>query len=152
MWTALRVLMLCAPMFIFTCTSVRSALLGHPRFGLSIWLSLLAMFNTFFWVYAICFFFSRGNGWNTKILEVRHFRMIRKWPPTIIRCPNHYTEKARVQSEATIVSFWGLALKHGREPTRVSGNAHWWNILRTKASYSSKFLSNAVDSRVTSKT
>ena len=28
-----------------------SALLGHPRCGLSIWLSLLAIFNTLFWVW-----------------------------------------------------------------------------------------------------
>ena len=34
------VLMLCAPLFIFTSSS--SALLGRPRCGLSIWLSLLA--------------------------------------------------------------------------------------------------------------
>ena len=44
------VLMLCAPVFIFTSGS--SALLGRPRCGLSIWLSLLAIFNTLFWVYA----------------------------------------------------------------------------------------------------
>ena len=29
-------------------------------------------------------FISRVNGQNTKILEVRHFRMIRKWPPRVI--------------------------------------------------------------------
>ena len=48
---ALSVLMLCAPVFIFI--SGGSALLGHPRCGLSIWLSLLAISNTLFWVYAI---------------------------------------------------------------------------------------------------
>ena len=37
-------------MFIFTSGS--STLLGRPRCGLSIWLSLLAIFNTLFWVYA----------------------------------------------------------------------------------------------------
>ena len=35
------------------------------------------------------------------------------------------TEKTRVQSEVTIFSFEGWLSKHGREPTRVSGNAHW---------------------------
>ena len=45
--------MLCAPVFIFTSGS--SALLGHPRYGLSIWLSLLAIFNTLLWVYANLF-------------------------------------------------------------------------------------------------
>ena len=47
---ALPVLMLCTPVSIFTSGS--SALLGRPRCGLSIWLSLLAIFNTLFWVYA----------------------------------------------------------------------------------------------------
>ena len=29
--------------------------------------------------------FSRENGQNAKILEVRHFRMIQKWSPTVTR-------------------------------------------------------------------
>ena len=41
--------MLCAPVFIFTPGS--SALLGCPRCGLLIWLSLLVTFNTILWVY-----------------------------------------------------------------------------------------------------
>ena len=44
------VLMLCAPVFIFT--SGRSVLLGRPRCGLSILLSLLAILNTLSRVYA----------------------------------------------------------------------------------------------------
>ena len=50
---ALSVLMLCAPVFIFTSSS--SALSGRPRCGLLIWLSLLATFSTLFWVYAVYF-------------------------------------------------------------------------------------------------
>ena len=46
---ALSLLMLCTPVFIFTSSS--SALLGCPCCGLLIWLSLLAIFNTLFWVY-----------------------------------------------------------------------------------------------------
>ena len=46
--------MLYAPVFIFTSGS--SALLGHPCCGLSIWLSLLAIFNTIFRVYILSFF------------------------------------------------------------------------------------------------
>ena len=42
---------ICAPVF----TSRSSALLGRPRCGLSIWLSLLAIFNTLSWVYANLF-------------------------------------------------------------------------------------------------
>ena len=33
-----------------------SALLGRPRCGLSIWLSLVAIFSALFWVYATFFF------------------------------------------------------------------------------------------------
>ena len=44
---------LCAPVFIFT--SVSSALLVRPRCCLSIWLSLLAIFNIPFWVYVNLF-------------------------------------------------------------------------------------------------
>ena len=55
----LSVLMLCVPVFIFTSGS--SALLGCPRCGLSIWLSLLAIFNTVFWVYANLFHEKTGK-------------------------------------------------------------------------------------------
>ena len=51
---SLSVLMLCAPVFIFTAGS--SALLGRPRCDLSIWLSPLAIFNTLSWVMADIFF------------------------------------------------------------------------------------------------
>ena len=62
---ALSVLMLCAPVFIFTSGS--SAFLGRPRCGLSAWLSLIH-FSEFMSI------FLGENGQNTKILEVRHFR------------------------------------------------------------------------------
>ena len=45
--------MLCAPVFIFTSGS--SALLGCPGCGLLMGLSLLAIFNTLFWVYVNLF-------------------------------------------------------------------------------------------------
>ena len=38
---------------------------------------------------SLCPFFARENGQNTKILEVRHFGMTRKWPPIVIRCAKH---------------------------------------------------------------
>ena len=57
----LSVLMLCAPVFIFTSGS--SALLGRPRCGLSIWLSLLAIFNTLFWVYVNLFHEKTDKTW-----------------------------------------------------------------------------------------
>ena len=38
---------------------------------------------------SLCQYRSRENGQNTKILEVRHFRMIRKWPPTATRRAKH---------------------------------------------------------------
>ena len=45
--------MFCTPVFIFTSGS--SVLLGRPRCGLSIWLSLFAIFNTLFLVYVNLF-------------------------------------------------------------------------------------------------
>ena len=50
---ALSVLMPCAPVFIFTSGS--PALLGRPHCSLAIWLLLLAIFNTLFWVYVNLF-------------------------------------------------------------------------------------------------
>ena len=72
--------MLCAPVFIFISGS--SALLGRPCCVLLIWLSLLALSNTLFWVYAI---FSPQR--NTKILEVHHCCTIQKWPPMVSMGP-----------------------------------------------------------------
>ena len=60
--------MLCMPVFIFTFGS--SVLLGHPHCDLSIWLSLLAIFKTIFWVFLFFLsFFKWENGQNTKILK-----------------------------------------------------------------------------------
>ena len=53
----LSVLMLSAPVFIFTAG--RSAILGHPRYGLSMWLSLLAIFNILVWVCHFSFTWKR---------------------------------------------------------------------------------------------
>ena len=66
---SLSVLMLCTPVCIFTSGS--SALLGHPHCGLSIWLSLLAIFSTLFRVYT--HLFARDNRQNTKILQVHQW-------------------------------------------------------------------------------
>ena len=79
---ALSINALCTCVFIFTSGS--SALLGCPHWGLSIWLSLLAIFNTLFWVYVNFF---GENGQNTKRLH--HFHMIQKWQLTVIRCAKH---------------------------------------------------------------
>ena len=78
-------LMLCAPVFMFTSGS--SALSWRPLCGLLIWMSLLDIFNTRFWVYAL--FLWGENGLNTRILELRHFCMIIKWPPTVTRRAKH---------------------------------------------------------------
>ena len=57
-------------MFIFT--SGRSALLGRPRSGLSIWLSLPAIFNTLFWVYIIFFTRKRTKHENARSPPFSH--------------------------------------------------------------------------------
>ena len=72
----LPVLMLSAPVFIFTSGSfVRT-----PTWFIDLTVATCHVQYTFLSLYQ---FVSRGNGQNTKILEVRHFRMIRKWPPTV---------------------------------------------------------------------
>ena len=119
LWKKGRVARCNAFIFVSIFTSGNSAYLGHPRAGLSIWLSLLAIFNTLFWVYAD-FFFLRENE-NTKILEVRHFCMIQKWPPTVTR---------RDQLLVALVTHWSQfralyihfisSLKHSHLLTRKS--------------------------------
>ena len=81
---ALSVLMLCAPVFIFTSGS--SALLGRPRCGYRSDCHYLPYSIHFSEFMSIC---SRENGQNTKILEVCHSRMIRKWPRTVTRRAKH---------------------------------------------------------------
>ena len=68
--------MLCTPVFIFTSGS--SALLGRPRCGLSIWLSLLAIFNTLFWVYV--------NFFHKKTDKTRNYLKSACWGLSI--CPS----------------------------------------------------------------
>ena len=38
---------------------------------------------------SLCQFLSQENGQNTKILDVRHFSMVRKWPLRVIRRAKH---------------------------------------------------------------
>ena len=77
----LSVLMLCVPVFIFTSGS--SALLGRPHCGLSIWLSLLAILNTLFWVYA--------NLFHEKTDKTRKSPPF-SYPPKVTGRAKHYTE------------------------------------------------------------
>ena len=68
------------PVFIFRSGS--SALLGRPRCGYRsdcCYLPYSIHFSS------LCRFISAENGQKTKILEVRRFRMIPKWPPTVTR-------------------------------------------------------------------
>ena len=60
--------MLCAPVFIFTSGS--SALLGRPRCGSSIWLSLLTMFNTLCRVYVNLFHEKMDKTWTYSTIFV----------------------------------------------------------------------------------
>ena len=76
---ALSVLMLCAPVFYIRQLSSRR--------GLSICRYLPFSNDSLSRVYDI--FWARENARNTKILEVRHFRMIRKGPPMGTRGAKH---------------------------------------------------------------
>ena len=55
---------------VYIFTSGSSALLGRPRCGLSIWLSLVAIFNTLFWVYANFVHWKRSKCDNTRSLTI----------------------------------------------------------------------------------
>ena len=80
---AFSVLMLCTPVFIFTSSS--SALLGRPRCGLSIWLSLL-IFNTLFWVYANIFHKKTDKTWkNSKSAIFVWYKNGHWWLPGVQR-------------------------------------------------------------------
>ena len=76
--------MLCRPVFIYIrqLSSFRAATLWF------IDLTVVACHIQYIFL-SLCQLFSRENGQNTKILEVRHFRMIRKWPPTVTRRAKH---------------------------------------------------------------
>ena len=70
-------------MFIFPSGS--SALLGRPCCDLFIWLSLLAIFNTLFWVLMPLFFMRKWTKYkNTHGLPYFSY-MIWKWPSTVTR-------------------------------------------------------------------
>ena len=90
---ALSVLVLCAPVFIFTSSS--SALLGCPGCGLSVWLSLLAIFNTLFWVYVNFFKRKRTKHKNTRSLPFScHTKIGRR---RLLGAQSINTEKASLQ-------------------------------------------------------
>ena len=90
---ALLVLMVCAPVFIFTSGSSALDLLGRPRREVY-WCHCRYLPYSINFSEFISFFSLRENRQNTKILEVRHFRMIRNWPPTVIGRAKHNTERA----------------------------------------------------------
>ena len=71
----LSVLMLCAPVFIWAPTLWFIDLIVATCHIQYIFLSL-------------CKFFHEKTD-KTKILEVRHFRLIQKWPPTVTRRAKH---------------------------------------------------------------
>ena len=92
---------------------------------LSIWLSLVAIFNIFF-----CFFSPRENIQNTKTLEVRHFRMVRKWRPTVTgRAKHSYWESFFKQLWKEIWGFNGIWTHDLRDTgDEASPEAYIWFI------------------------
>ena len=93
---AFLVLMVCAPVFIFTSGSSALDLLGRPR-RVVYWCHCRYLPYSINFSEFISFFSLRENRQNTKILEVRHFRMIRNWPPTVIgRAKHQYWELLRI--------------------------------------------------------
>ena len=96
--------MLYVPVFIFTSGS--SVLLGYPCCGLSIWLSLLGIFNTLFWVYDN--FISWANGQNMKWTNAtEEARRSRTWLQllTIRGLAESFRKLFRVFPDSCSVSF-----------------------------------------------
>ena len=124
--------MLCAPMSI--CTSGSSALLGRPRCGLSICLSLLAIFNTLFRVYAD--FFPRENG-QKQILEVRLFQKGSpfQWKDFVSIAPHFLLIEWYLQAGAWLLSVEGPLLSRGVTfgkrvgVTVKGGGGFFWNSM-----------------------
>ena len=50
-------------------------------------------------------------GKNARILEVCHFRMIRKWPPTVTRRAKHYSERASLTFNIIIITVPGKVVR-----------------------------------------
>ena len=115
---ALSVLMLCAPVFIFTSGS--SALLGCPRCGLSIWLSPLAISNTLFWVYVN---FLRENRQNMKIQDMKSAIFVRyeNGRQGLLSAQSINTERASLSCHGYRAKFWSNTwMKHITEKNKPS--------------------------------
>ena len=83
---AISVLMLCVPVFIFTCTS-SSALSGHSTLWfINLTVATCHIQHTFL---SLCQYFFHEKIHRTRKYSVCHFHMIRKWPQTVIRCAKH---------------------------------------------------------------
>ena len=119
--------MLCAPVFIFTSGS--SALLGHPSCGFSVWLSLVAIFSTLFWVY-VNFFYEKTDKthfhfhFHFFFIFIFHFHMIPKWPPMVIRQANINTERASL-----ILSLPGAIFSFNLSPEIYHTVWRTWHLI-----------------------
>ena len=78
--------MLCAPLFIIIYIRQLSSFRAPTLWLIDLTVATCHIQYTFL---SLCQFFSRENGQNTKILEVRHFSMIRKWPQAVTRRAKH---------------------------------------------------------------
>ena len=84
---ALSVLMLCAPVFIIIYIRQLNPFRPPTLWFINLAVATCHIQYTFL---SLCQFFLRENGEkNTKILKVRHFRIIRKWPSSVIRRAKH---------------------------------------------------------------
>ena len=129
--SSLSINALCQPMFIFTSSS--SALLGYPCCGLLIWLSLLGIFNTLFWVYDNSI--SWANGQNTKWTNaMEEARRSRTWLQllTIRGLAESFRKLFHVFPDSCSVSF-GNSCYVARKRTKMPVNSccicakHWYS-------------------------
>ena len=115
---AISLLMLCAPVFIFT--SGTSSLLGHPRCGVSIWLSLLAIFDKLFWVYADLFHekTNKTREYSKSAIFIWYENGCRRLLGA--QSINSKRASSRVsKTEKTACQYWNLSNSHG---TQITGS------------------------------
>ena len=128
-WEAPSVLMLCTSVFIFTSGS--SALLGRPRCGLSIWLSILAIFNTLSWVYAIFFSWENTKTLGTTIFVqyeyvCRRLQDVQSINSERVSSRLHWTRTwANTNSQESETICWGHTCAKYRGSRADSRRKHW---------------------------
>ena len=120
--------MLCAPVYIYI--RQLSSLRAPTLWFIDLTVATCHIQYTFL---SLCQYFSRENGQNTKILEGRHFRIIRKWPPTATGRAKHQYPVILATSTAYTgsPSYGKRHIKECMENFKLSPNAPETQVITT---------------------